>query len=39
MAELFVRPTRKFADVIVSGEEPIDAGVDRVLAAVRGQRV
>lgn len=39
MAEQYVLPSRRFADLIVSGEEPIDAGVDRVLAAVRGQRV
>lgn len=37
MAEQFVLPTRQFADVIVSGELPIDTGVERVLAAVRGQ--
>lgn len=39
MAEQYVLPTRKFADVVVSGEEPIDSGVARVLAAVRGQRI
>jgi len=39
MAEQFVLPTRQFADVIVSGELPIDSGVGRVLAAVRGQPV
>jgi uridine kinase len=39
MAEQFVLPTRHYADVIVSGEEPVDSGVDRVLAAIRGQVV
>ena len=40
MAEQFVLPSRQFADLIVSGEEPIESGVGRVLAAVsfRGNR-
>ena len=39
MALEYVLPTRQYADVVVSGELPIDQGVDCVLAAVRGQRV
>ena len=37
MAEQYVLPTREFADLVVSGELPIEAGVERVLDAVRGR--
>jgi uridine kinase len=35
MALEYVLPSRQYADLVVSGEEPIDAAVDRVLAALR----
>jgi uridine kinase len=36
MAERYVLPTARSADVIVSGEEPIDCSVERVLEHVGG---
>lgn len=38
MAELYVRPTRAYADVVLSGGAPIEEGVSRVLDHVR-QRI
>ena len=35
MAELYVRPTRAHADVVLSGDAPIDQGVSRVLDHIR----
>ena len=37
MAELYVRPTRLHADVVLSGDTPIDDGVARVLDHLRRQ--
>ena len=36
MAELYVRPTRAFADVVVSGYEPLDLSLQMVLAHIAG---
>jgi uridine kinase len=35
MAELYVWPSRRWADVVVSGQEPFDSSVARVLEALR----
>ena len=37
MAQQFVLPSREHADLVVSGEEPLDQSVAAVLAAVRGR--
>ena len=39
MAAQFVLPGRDLADLVVSGEEPIGSGVERVLAWVSGRRI
>ena len=38
MAELYVRPTRRFADVVVSGEVPIEQSAAQVMASVKSVR-
>jgi uridine kinase len=38
MADLYVRPTRRFADIVVSGEEPIEQSLARVMAKVNSVR-
>ena len=35
MAELYVRPTRVFADVVVAGDRPIQQSVDLVMAQIK----
>jgi uridine kinase len=35
MAEMYIKPTREFADVVVSGTEPVERAVKRVLEAGR----
>jgi len=37
MAELYVRPTREFADVVVSGCDPVELSAQRVLEHVSAQ--
>jgi len=39
MAQLHVRPTARWADVVVSGEQPLDQSVATVLQLVRPGRV
>ncbi len=34
MAERYIRPTHAFADVVVCGDDPIDASVAAVMAHV-----
>ncbi len=36
MAELYVRPTRQFADLVLSGEQPLQLSTQAVLAHARG---
>ena len=36
MAELYVRPTRRFADLVVSGQASLEQSTSDVLARVRG---
>lgn len=35
MAELYVRPTRRFADIVVSGQEPLEQSSAAVLARIK----
>lgn len=37
MAELHVRPTRRFADLVLSGEQPLGVSTSAVIAHVRGR--
>lgn len=36
MADLYVRPTRRFADVVVSGQAPLEQSTAAVLAHIKG---
>jgi len=38
MAELYVHPTRRFADVVVSGCDPVEQLADGVLAHLEPNR-